>query len=191
MGSTTIDTLLRLPEESWIEIVLALRFHAEFRIRRYVWNSSRHGLPRGWTADDVVLDTIASVLDGTRTIDLHRQELLDGLRSIVNSKVSALVQRMEHRTTVHAQNGVPISALHSGADEDVSCLPDSQTDLESLLSEVRRGMAPELIPVLEEMVDGYRPAEIAIRLGIPVEAVYGLVRRARAHVAKVWRREGE
>ena len=184
MGSTAIDKLLHLPEDTWIEIVLALRFHAELRIRTYYWNPSRNGLPRGWTADDVVFDTIASVLDGKRTIDPERQPILDALRSIVDSKLNALVQTVEHRTTVHAQDGSSISEFYPGVADEPMCMMDDDGSFDCFLAQVSSGMAPELVPVLEAMIDGYRPADISMSLGLPVETIYVLVRRVRGHVAK-------
>lgn len=188
MGSSAIDTLLGLSEESWIEIVLGLRFHAELRLRKYTWNSCRRGLPRGWTADDVVLEAITSVLDGTRTIDLDGHSPLEALCGVVNSKLSALVLLAEHRTMEHAEDDGRIAERSVSGDHADGGGTATERSLDALLSEIRTGMVPELLPVFEDIIDGYRPAEIAIRLGRPVETVYVLARRVRKHVAQVIQR---
>ena len=101
------DRVLELLEVAdWDDIVIRLTYYAVIRFNRYGWKSN---LPKGNSPDDVALNAIGKVWDGTREWDPDKYpDLLKHLKWIVKSDIEHLL--FLHRAPGNGQ----ITCGHNG-----------------------------------------------------------------------------
>jgi hypothetical protein len=96
------DRVLELLEAAdWNDIILKLTYFAIWLSCRYTWKSGDpRRLPKGKTPEDIALDAIAKVWNGTRDWDINKYpDLLTHLKWIVKSEIKNLYSSMEHQKT--------------------------------------------------------------------------------------------
>ena len=96
------DRVLELLETAdWNDIILKLTRYAIWRARRYTWRSGDPTrLPEGKAPEDIAIDAIEKVWNGTRDWDPEKYpDLLVHLKWIVKSDIEHLLSSMEHRKT--------------------------------------------------------------------------------------------
>ena len=104
--------------EEWTLMFQRLVRHAEFAVRRYRTVLRGFTLPGGRTAGDVVADAIRASFDGTRAWDPEKQpDLLCHLKSVIDSRVWNLVQRLERKK----RRALPVG---DGEEDPFTSVPD-------------------------------------------------------------------
>lgn len=97
---------------NWKFIQLKLMEYALFKIARLSWRTPDGSLPRGLTAEDIVVQAIQKTFEGAtpeadastgarRWNPQKQPNLLDFLKAVVDSDVSHLVNSEEHRVVKH------------------------------------------------------------------------------------------
>ncbi len=82
----------------WEKMTLYLRLYAKSKIDKIYWKDGV--LPKGIEVDDLVMDSIASIFDGSRKWDINKKpNLQNHLKTIINSKISNLYSSLEYKTT--------------------------------------------------------------------------------------------
>lgn len=94
-----------LSDDEWLRLFERLTHYADRKLIRLNWRGmrgSQGGRPAGGVqAEDLAQQAIIDLIQGNRVWDKERQpDLLKHLQSVVDSKVSHLVQRVENRSTV-------------------------------------------------------------------------------------------
>lgn len=191
-----------IEQADWPQIALALYDHADWLIRRHVWQGTPAGTSRrgiamanGKDAKDYGDEAIASLFDASskRHWDPERQpDLLSYLKWTVRSMISNASKELENRETVRqysgtvdAETGEPadrLAQIGSEADSPSHRLLHAEREAtqKRLLDAFRRYVAddPELAATLEAYEAGIsRPREIAELTGMTVDRVYELKRK--------------
>ena len=99
MGKDKVFDLLEAAD--WNDIILKLTRYAIWQAHKYTWNSGRpNQLPRGKAPEDIAIDAIEKVWNGTRDWDPDKYpDLLVHLKWIVKSDIEHLFSSMEHQKT--------------------------------------------------------------------------------------------
>lgn len=94
------DKILELIKAApWKVITPQLLKYSVFKVKRLEWNTGDF-LPKGLLAEDVAYDAIRKTCEGVRKWDPEKYpELLEFLKSVVDSDVHALVESAEHKLT--------------------------------------------------------------------------------------------
>lgn len=122
-----IEELEALP---WDTIMIDLRYHAERRMLRFVWQGRRgkESMPEGYRAEDIVQDAVLKFLDGSRQWNRQRYpNLCDFLRGIVDSEIIHRAQSWANR------NLRTLATLSTGDQQRVSSTPQDGTVEEQVL----------------------------------------------------------
>jgi len=104
-----------LSDDEWGELVERLALHAYSKLRRLFWRGVPYTqggvVPGGVSPEDLAAEAVESFLEGTRVWHKDKKpEFLDFLMSVVDSKVSHLVESAENRQSrrIHEdQNNEP------------------------------------------------------------------------------------
>ncbi|MEW6055675.1 MAG: hypothetical protein AB1540_03600 [Bdellovibrionota bacterium] len=102
------DTIQLFREADWNNITLRLVKYALFKVRRLEWKTGNF-LPKGLLPEDIALEAIRKTCEGIVAQASGKgirnwnpevePELLEHLKGVVDSDVSALVRSAEHRLT--------------------------------------------------------------------------------------------
>jgi hypothetical protein len=201
MGKDRVIELLEAAD--WRDITLRLTYHAVLRFRRYSWKS---GLPKGNSPEDIAVNAIEKVFDGTRDWDPDKYpDLLKHLKWIVSSDIEHLFSSMEHKKT----GRMPVLKSYNGAKVDVCEIahehPHSMgkkvlTPEEELIAEYDRRSEESLINELQDAVKGDddlellmlcfeegfdKPETIAAETGWDIKKVYNLKKKLLRKAAKI------
>ena len=184
-----------LTDEQWQEIVERLTLHAHCKMAQLTWRGvppSRGGtVPGGIEPEDLATDVIVALIEGTRTWDQQEQpDLLQFLKSVVDSMVSHLVECVENRVTRRIDGGSHSEPTHP-VFEVPDCGPDPSTvcaDREErerfqviVLEEIGNdSLAQEVFECLEASIT--KPAEIAKLIGRSVREINNAQKRLRRKV---------
>lgn len=181
MGS---DVAKRLNEADWDSLVPRLLGHAIANI----YDPFRL-LPGGLSAEDIVHEAVAKVLNGERKWDPVRQPDLEAhLKSIIDSMLSSkgLFGRKEWETVANVEDPAEWERFASRLPNLGGTCHDAEVVLNALRESIRGDQ--ELLDMLEAVLEGFdRPQEITELTGIPVKRVYELQRkldRRRSDVLK-------
>src|SRR5215470_11842182 len=83
---------------SWEAIGVQLTAYAIHKARNLQWRTGRADLlAAGFSPEDVAAEAVRRVLDGTRSWDPQRGDLLSYLRAVVDSLMSHLVTSFDNR----------------------------------------------------------------------------------------------
>ncbi|MCB9466422.1 MAG: hypothetical protein H6682_22195 [Candidatus Eisenbacteria bacterium] len=185
--ASDLEGLKQLSDDEWRELIHDLRLYTEFRIWRYTWNPNRRSLPRGLTADDIVLESICDVLSERRTLPPCDGGYRDAFRSIIDSKLHALVKSAEQKRTVHY---VRESALATIPERESDSSAPEAGSYEAFMTRLRHELPDELWPVAEGfLIEGRKPRQISQELDRPIKRIYEQMRRVRKASRKIWKAE--
>ena len=100
MAEIPPDVREQLEEHPWEDTILRLELYAIRKAKRLYWQGIMNGnMPGGKQAQDVAQEVIEDVLTGQRAWNPATQlDLFAHLQSIVDSKLSHLVESMENRS---------------------------------------------------------------------------------------------
>ncbi len=178
-----------------------------FKIARLSWRTPDGSLPKGLTADDLVVQAIQKTFEGAvagsegapgaRNWNPQRQpNLLEFLKAVVDSDVNHLVHSEEHRVVKHYEP--QDFERHAGAvrppgtmnaekqliqDEEERARSEELDWIESIEGEFRDDS--EVLQILAsyrrqaEESDQVKPQQVAEDTGLPIEAVRNGIKRMR------------
>lgn len=201
MDKEVLKRLDNVDSAEWDRIVLQLTMYADFLLRRRSW---RTGVPpKGATAEDIALESLEAIFDGTRKWNpFSNADLLMYLKSVVKSKVSHLYESKEYRVTdryIEIGEGKIVEELHRkadpSADHAVHLVQDHSNNPEEVLLNEQEDNKDKMVvdsfleaingdEELEELaliiMDGHsKPREVALQIGKNVKYVYNLMKRFR------------
>jgi hypothetical protein len=194
---------------NWKHIQLKLMEYALFKVARLSWRTPDGSLPRGLTAEDLVVQAIQKTFEGATASDSEKgptapgarhwnpqrqPNLLEFLKAVVDSDVSHLVNSEDHRVLKHFEPGD--FERHAGA---VSATSSAERQL--IRGEEDRAHAaeldwiasiecefdddPEVLLILSsyrrqsEEEDQVKPQQVAEDTGLPIETVRNGIKRMR------------
>lgn len=133
-GETALE---KFRAADWKRIQLELTLYAVYKVQRLNWKTSE-GLPRGLLPQDLALGAIQKTLEGLMTDETGKgirrwnpekePELLEFLKSVVDSDVSSLVNLEEHALTNYCPDVTPEDAaklLQASIDESAESASSS------------------------------------------------------------------
>lgn len=201
------EALKKFKEADWERIQLELAMYAVFKTQKLRWKTAQ-GLPRGLLPEDLVINAIQKTLEGLTSEETGRgirnwdpekyPDLMDFLKSVIDSDVNALVLSEEHRLTNYSAEASPEDAenmLHSsigGSEETAESLLSTRESAreereiyDRLMNELRIACSndEDEIIVLEayrELADrdiSLKPAELVKYTGLSEERVRNARRR--------------
>ncbi|MFM8272335.1 MAG: RNA polymerase sigma factor [Gemmata sp.] len=181
-----MEHLPELTEKQWTELLERLTWHAQRKFLRLVWQgipaASGGRAPGGIEPPDLAAQAILDVLEGRRSWNRAAEpDFLRFLQGVVDSKVGHLARGRENRPS-----RAPVLAEEIPSREPTPELSavagDNLAHLQHILISAV-GQDPVAWQVIECLESGLtRPAEIALRLGIPVRAVYNARKRLRQKI---------
>jgi hypothetical protein len=163
-------------------------------------------LPKGNSAEDVALNAIEKVWDGTRDWDPDRYpDLLVHLKWIVRSDIEHLYSSLEHKTTgripvLIKEDGTEIELGETGREYPHSFTEKVLTPEEKLISEHNKKSEQALLAELYDAVKGDedlemlllcfeegidKPEAIAIETNWEIDKVYNLKKKLLRKAAKI------
>jgi hypothetical protein len=179
----------------WTAIRRELLKHADSRIRTLTWNSGNQLLPKGTTAEDLVLQAIEKTLEGVRhwNSELY-PDPVQYLKSVIDSDVNHLVSSREHRLT---QYGLELIAEDPRSPE-AHLIQKENDQLESvayqklirfLLAEFSMDRDATLLLLnfcrhADREEASIKPARVSKETGVPITAVRNAIRRLRRKVRR-------
>ena len=185
--------LEELEQADWNRIYRELPKYTYLKVKRLSWrNQSYENLPQGKTPLDIVQEAIAKVFNGTRQWNPDEIDLLNYLKTVVDSLVNHLVESKNHKILQRlpeTENGVSLEEVLPLDASSLSSRP--KTPEEILLEQEREEQVwSEIIDAadgdveLEILVDSImegnsKPAEMAEEKGIDVQRIYQLRRKLR------------
>jgi DNA-directed RNA polymerase specialized sigma24 family protein len=193
----------QLSDDQWTELVERLTLHASCKMLRLYWRGilgSRGGMaPGGIEAADLAAAAIVDVLEGNRVWDPKAHpDLLNFLRSVVDSKVNHLVEGVEnqktrrHAATNSGEEGA--SAYQVAGREPVPAdFVANRESADKLRSSIFKALeGDEIAYNVFECLDAEitKPSEIAQMLGVPVTDINNAQKRLGRAVLKI-QRKGE
>ena len=194
-GKETAE-LIDIPNLSDDELVERLALHAHSKLRKLFWRGVPYtqggAVPGGVSPEDLAAEAVESFLDGTRVWDKTKKpEFLDFLMSVVDSKVSHLVESAENRQSRRIkedQNNEPAYNVTTSAKATADSLVDNeQQDLvrEAIFAAIKDD---ELATGVLECMDAdlTKPSQIADHLGVDVKDVNNAQKRLRRAVDKAF-----
>jgi hypothetical protein len=202
------DRILELLEAAdWDDIILKLTRYAIWRARRYTWRSGDPSrLPEGKTPEDIAIDAIEKVWNGTRDWDPDKYpDLLVHLKWIVKSDTEHLFSSMEHQKTgrmpalkgdeetepsygeIVRDPSSPTPETASTPEEELIAQEDRRLEEKlknGLYAAVKGDEDLELLLLcFEEGID--KPEAIASQTGWDVKKVYNLKRKLLRKAGKI------
>lgn len=192
----------------WEEHYPRLVAYTEWLIQGKTWNSNM--LPKGQTAESIVLDVIEKTFSEKRNWDPDRGDLLTWVKWVIKSEVSHLAESAANRVEVHLEKAGENDSSADGpdmeqrqpspkrlligspeemvmdAETEAEKTADAQSKIDALL-EACSGQ-PELEEIVYVIIDGKcdaKPDKLAEFLGRPVEEIYQNMRTLRRRADKV------
>ena len=186
---TDAETRSRLASyPDWESTITKLVAYAHARAWRYRWIRGDVNLPGGNRPEDIALLAIKKVWSGEHRWDRDKHpRLLDHLKNRVDSLMSNLVKSAVHR---RSSPGMEIEEMEArGASHDPWEKAEREQAREQFLRVALECTAGDaaLEQLLEALLDGKKPGEIATAMGVDVGQIYNLQRklfrriRAREH----------
>jgi hypothetical protein len=198
------DRVLELLEAAkWRDIIIRLTYFAVIQFRRYGW---RPGLPKGNSPEDIALNAIEKVWDGTRDWDPDKYpDLLVHLKWIVRSDIEHLFSSLEHKTTgrmpvLIKDDGTEVELGETAREHPHSISGKVLTPEEELIAAYNRRSEQALLAELYDAVKGDedlellllcfeegidKPEVIAIETKWEIDKVYNLKRKLLRKAAKI------
>lgn len=204
-----------LDEANWSTLYPKSVRYTLYRVRERYWRrSDGENLAKGWSAEDITLQAIADVYDGTRTWDLNKQpDLLTFLkRSVIDSLVDGLARSHDNVLTarfpetmdadgvVEEPTNIATPEARHAADL-VHHMPNPEELLEHTQETNKRAEQAKAIvgglleaaqddkdvtAILEcALEDVLEPRLVAARCGVPVERIYAAKKRLERMARKV------
>ncbi len=197
MGGMSLVNIPQLSDDQWTELVERLTLHASCKMLRLYWRGvlgSRGGMaPGGIEAADLAAAAIVDVLEGNRVWDPKAHpDLLNFLRSMVDSKVSHLVEGVENQKTrrlVAPDSGEEAVAAYqvAGREPDPADFVANRDSAERFRASVFKALeSDELAYNVFECLDAEitKPSEIAQMLGVPVTDINNAQKRLGRKVSE-------
>lgn len=200
-----------LANADWETITLRLVRYALFKVRRLEWRTGSF-LPKGMMPEDIALEAIRKTFEGSaagprrglkkglRVWDPERYpDLLDFLKSVVDSDVHALVESSEHRLTNYSPDRTPAEAAESlgqqlaasgavSADAEAATLAASEDEKllhDALVGWLRQDLRDDqdaswVLSAYERLAESevrIKPARVAELTGLDEKRVRNAIRR--------------
>ncbi len=196
-----LSEIPELSDDEWAELVERLSLYADSKLRKLYWRGLRIAqggtVPGGVRPEDLAAEAITSFLEGTRHWNQEKQpEFLRFLMSIIDSKVSTLVEGLENRvtrridTTDRRRN--PLLKQVSSAKRPDTIVAEEEVrnrTRTAILKEIDGDeMVEQLFECLEAEID--KPAEIAQLLDVDKAEVNNAQKRLRRATDKACKKLG-
>lgn len=185
------DVYDQLEEADWKSIGISLAAHAAYLIRNSRWRGGTDdNIVKGIGPVDIASETIERAISGDLNWDPDKGGLLAYLKAIVTNRVKDLfekaskVRECDHRGE-GSEQGLPISPIVQSPDdpEAIAIARQEEEQASELISAIMEEVAdkPELMEVLEALMDGYgpQPRYIAECLGVEVNDINNRLKRLR------------
>lgn len=192
--------LCEIKEYEWDKLILSLTKYTFYEMERKYWKYGR--VPKGLTPEDIALDSITALFEGTRKWDYaNRPDLLGFLKSVADSKISHLFELEDYNLIERfpvTEDGQEVEELMKKADpvsENACYSPADPQDPEKILIQKQaiegdKAAVSALFEVVKGddqlenlfmlIMDGYlKPSEIAEKMKIDVKEVNNLQKRIR------------
>ena len=192
-----------LETANWRDVIFRLTYYAVIRFRRYGWQSN---LPKGNSPEDIALNAVEKVWDGTRDWDPDKYpDLLKHLKWIVKSDIEHLFSSLEHKTTgrmtvLVKDMGTEVEWGETACEHPHSISEKVFTPEEKLLAKQNQKSEKALIAELHDAVKGDddlellllcfeegidKPEKISIETKWDINKVYNLKRKLLRKAAKI------
>ncbi len=186
-----------LSDAEWEELVGKLTLHAHSKLKKLYWRGVPYAkggaVPGAAGAQDFAAEAIEAFLDGTRKWDKTKHpDFLQFLQSVVDSKISHLVESVENRKTrrinTAKKDNEPAYRLRGKSKRPDEIVIDEEGRLrtrEAVLAELGDDeLAKSIFECIEAEIT--KPAEIAEYLGLDVSDVNNAQKRLRRAVDKAF-----
>ena len=187
----TRKILLSISDDEWRRHFRELVIYAYARCRRWLWRTGgKENLPEGYSPEAIAQEAIARLYDGTRAWNHDQHPGSDPvpfLKTVVDSLIWALLTGAEHRRAVPLEQGHASGVgdqehysqdLEAGAGlyNSPALSPETQVYLEEVERRIRTAIADrkDLLHLLEHLLQGLKPSEIAARMNMDVGRIYAL-----------------
>jgi len=190
MAEIPPDVREQLEEHPWEDTIPRLDLYAVRKAKRLYWQGIMNGnMPGGKEAQDIVQDTIEDILTGQHSWNPAIQpDLFAHLRSIVDSKLSHLVENVENRS-MRSESALRARNEDTPGITSMAELPDSglspfetliHAEAEDFFWGFYEFLADE--PLLQNVIECIdaslnKPADIAVHLGVPPKEMYNVRKR--------------
>jgi hypothetical protein len=191
-------------EANWKFLQLKMLEYTMFKTGRLRWRTPSGSLPRGLSPEDLVVGAIQKTFEGARAgasgPGIRRwnpatcPDLLDFLKSVIDSDVGHLVTSEEHRMTQYSETGEQAELPDHGRNpeehlihrEDEREAARLEGYLDSLQEEFKddREVCLVLQSYLEQARRGasVKPATVVKETGLPIEVVRNAIKRMKRRV---------
>lgn len=182
------DHILALSDDEYLLMVRVAGAYA----RRLYADRVRPGTPAWKQPDDFVMDSLARLIvdESTDKWDRAKKDFLGFLMMDVRGDMLHYFDSAEARRAVDPE-GVSAERMPKapGSPEEDTVKRESAAHLSVVLAEIRQHLDPRppLGMVFEPWLDGRRPREIAISLGIPRQEVYDRIREIKRVLERPFR----
>ena len=173
---------------SWEAIGVQLTAYAIHKARNLQWRTGRADLlAAGFSPEDVAAEAVRRVLDGTRSWDPQRGDLLSYLRAVVDSLMGHLVTSFDNRMlerlpdTIDNPNLGQARAATACNRADTVSVTGRDDRIEQLYTLLETNRQEELLAVLNAIVDcgDEKPQAVAAHLRVSVTEIYNRLKRLR------------
>ncbi len=191
MSTIDNETFKKLSSQNWKYIYPNLVSYADLITKKYYWKSSKTDLPKGYEPKDLAKDAIQSIYEGRRKWDyITTPDLLKHLKSIVDSKVSHLLDTAEHRRRVYHlqhedENGVePLDNIKSSFDNPLEELI-AKDIIEQIYKYAVEKNDEEVQLMLLAIEAGCKGSEISEQTGLSLKDVNNALKRLKLIYSKI------
>ena len=196
----------KLTDEQWAELLERLTYYAVRKYRKSGWRRGDRRKfewagPDGASPQDVALEAITSVIERTRKYDPEVcPEFIDFLRSVVDSKISHMLEKAVRRRTgrmpvVHdpeAAEHVEADLPGKAPDPAGVCMNREVIERARAVLEMDAEKDSLVLQVFECLeADITKPAEMAEMLDVKVSKIYDAQKRLRRKINRALKGEEE
>lgn len=205
-----IDPIERLREANWEGIQLELLKYALYRVNRLRWKTQGAYLPKGISAEDLVVQAIQKTFEGAHRASKGESESATGarfwdpgknpdlvhfLKGVIDSDVNHLVNSEEHRKTEYKEDPVGVESIpdHQANPEELF-IKKSEGEgedgfdafFERMLEDFKDDREVQLVlRSYREQAEGegaVKPATVAKETGLGIEAIRNAIKRLKRRV---------
>lgn len=161
----------------WSDLYPRLLLFTASKLKRLHWRGRRSGpVPGAKTAKDFVQEAILKTISGERRWN-RSYSLFEHLIGVISSEISHLVESMDNRRTLQADENIILIEDHRESPESVAARKSQERRFFDYLDTKN----PQLTRLAQAIL--YDPvrsvAELAADLGLPIDAIDNLKRALR------------
>ena len=190
-----------MSDAEWEELVGRLTLHAHSKLKKLYWRGVPYAkggaVPGAACAQDFAAEAVEAFLDGTRKWDKAKHpDFLQFLLSVIDSKISHLVESVENRRTrridTAKKGSEPAYKLRAKSKRPAEIVADEEERLRTRKAVLAEMGDDDLATSLFECIEAEitKPAEIAEYLGVDVSDINNAKKRLQRAVDKAFEKLG-